>query len=192
MSVNIELKEFLKFFQKTSFRIAFLLGTILFKILTFNYSNDVFKIIADVLSVLASIFLLDDLFSRLGFFISKKIKHKKIKCTLHSLNKSQVLVLVDYFFDFSSDIIKINQTGYFKLTDGLYNELTSAGLITQALVGIPSSFPFMMLVWVYDDLNDALKNKNIEIKFKSNETEIKWYESNYIYTKNELNKEEYI
>ena len=41
----------------------------------------------------------------------------------------------------------------------------------------------MMLVWVYDDLNDALKNKNIEIKFKNNETEIKWYENNYIYTK---------
>lgn len=183
MSVNIELKEFLKFFQKTSFRIAFLLGTILLKILTFNYSNDVFKIIADVLLVLASIFLVDDLFSRLGFFISKKIKHQKIKRTLHGLNKSQVLVLVDHFFDLSSDIIKINQTGYFKLTDGLHNELTSAGLITQAHVGIPSSFPFMMLVWVYDDLNDALKNKNIEIKFKSNETEIKWYENNYIYTK---------
>ena len=92
MGVNIEFKEFLKFFQKTSFRIAFLLGAILFKILTLNYSNDVFKIIADILSVLALIFLLDDLFSRLGFSISKKTKHQKIKRTLHSLNKSQVLV----------------------------------------------------------------------------------------------------
>ena len=109
MSVNIELKEFLKFFQKTSFRIAFLLGTILFKILTFNYSNDVFKIIADVLSVLASIFLLDDLFSRLGFFISKKIKHKKIKCTLHSLNKSQVLVLVDHFSTSAAILLKLTR-----------------------------------------------------------------------------------
>ena len=141
---------------------------------------------------MSSIFLLDDLFSRIGFSISKKIERQKIKRILHSLNKSQVLVLVDHFFNFSSDIIKINQTGYFKLTDGLYNELTSAGLIIQAHVGTPNSFPFMMLVWVYDDLNDALKNKNIEIKFKSNETEIKWYENNYIYTKNELNKEEYI
>lgn len=183
MNVNIEFKEFLKFFQKTSFRIAFLLGTILFKILTLNYSNDVFKIIADVLLVLASIFLVDDLFSRLGFSISKRIKHQKIKRILHSLNKSQVLVLVDHFFDFSSDTIKISQTGYFRIADGLYNELTSTGLIIQAKVGRHDSFPFIMLAWVYDDLSNALKNKDIEIKFKNNITEIKWYGNNYIYQK---------
>ena len=192
MSVNIELKELLKFFQKTSFRIAFLFGAILFKILTINYSNDVFKIIADILLVLASIFLVDDLFSRLGFFISKKVKHQKIKRIVHSLNKSQVLVLIGHFFDVSGDDIKINQTGYFELAGGLYNELTSAGLIIQANAGTQINYPFMMLAWVYDDLNDALKNKNIEIRFKNNKTEVKWYENNYTYTKSELNKEEYI
>ena len=192
MSVNIELKEFLKFFQKTSFRIAFLLGTILFKTLMLNYSNDVFKIIADVLLVLASIFLVDDLFSRLGFFISKKIKHRKIKHTIRSLNKSQVLVLISHFFDFSNDTIRINQTGYFEFAGGLYNELTSAGLIIQATAGTQVSFPFMMLAWAYDDLSDALKNKNIEIKFKNNKTEVKWFKNSYAYAKSELNKEEYI
>lgn len=192
MSVNIELKEFLKFFQKTSFRIAFLLGTILFKTLMFNYSNDVFNIMADVLLVLASIFLADDFLSRLGFFISKTIKHQKIKHSIRSLNKSQVLVLISHFFDFSNDAIRINQTGYFEFAGGLYNELTSAGLIMQATAGTQVSFPFMMLAWAYDDLSDALKNKNIEIKFKNNKTEVKWFKNTYTYAESELNKGEYI
>lgn len=192
MSVSIELKEILKFFQKTSFRIAFLFGTILFKILTANYSNDVFRMIADVLLVLASIFLADDFFSRLGFFVSRTIKHKKIKHAIRSLNKSQVLVLIGHFFDFSNDTIRINQTGYFEFAGGLYNELTSAGLIIQAAAGTQVNFPFMMLAWAYDDLSDALKNKNIEIKFKNNKTEVKWFKHNYTYAKSELNKEEHI
>ena len=65
MNVNFNLKDFLAYLKKTSFRISFLIGISLYKFWLLDTQNTTIYNIVNIIFVLSIIFLLDDVIEKI-------------------------------------------------------------------------------------------------------------------------------
>lgn len=176
MNVNFDLKGFLAFFKKTSFRISFLIGITIYKFWLLDTSNEIVNNIVSIIFVLSLVFLLDDMIERILSFIKRKTAVKKHIKELKNISDPQVLILVSHYFDYDKSKIEINPTSNFSMTDGEYQILQSKLIIFQASsTSFSPSFPFTIQEWAYNELVRAVESKEIEFKETKTQYVIKWY-----------------
>ena len=187
MNVNFNLKDFLAFFKKTSFRISFLIGMIVYKFYLLETENSIFKNIIDIILVVAIIFVLDDILEKIFNPIKFSKELKKCIEDLKKLTEPQIFILLYHYFDFTNEKIIVNQTSNFNLHEGEYQILASKFIIFRAASTSSSfNFPFSIQDWAYKEIIRAINAKEIEVKKKKYEYIVKWYSYEYRFNKNEL------
>lgn len=176
MNVNFNLKDFLAYFKKTSFRIAFLIGISLYKFWLLDSNNAVINNIVTIIFILAVVFLLDDIIERIISFFNKKLIVKKYVKELQNISDPQVLILIAHYFENDKNKIDINSTSYFNMKEGEYQILKSKLIIFQATsMSTSFSFPFTLQEWAYNELMRAVDNKEIYFEETKKEYIIHWY-----------------
>ena len=176
MNVNFNLKDFLAYFKKTSFRIAFLIGISLYKFWLLDSNNAVINNIVTIIFILAVVFLLDDIIERIISFFNKKLIVKKHVKELQNISDPQVLILIAHYFENYKNKIDINSTSYFNMKEGEYQILKSKLIIFQATsMSTSFSFPFTLQEWAYNELMRAVDNKEIYFEETKKEYIIHWY-----------------
>jgi len=176
MNVNFNLKDFLAYFKKTSFRIAFLIGISLYKFWLLDSNNAVINNIVTIIFILAVVFLLDDIIEIIISFFNKKLIVKKYVKELKKISDPQVLILIAHYFEYNKGTIEINSTSYFSLEDGEYQVLKSKLIIFQA-TNMRSSFnfPFTLQEWAYNELTRAVDDGEIAFEETKKDYIIHWY-----------------
>lgn len=188
MNVNFNLKDFLAYFKKTSFKIAFLIGISLYKFWLLDSTNVVVNNIVTVIFILAVVFLLDDIFERIIGFFNKKLVIKKYIKELQNISDPQVLILIAHYFENNKNKIDINSTSYFNVKEGEYQILKSKLIIFQATsMSTSFSFPFTLQEWAYNELTRAVDNKEIYFEETKKEYIIHWYDRQIKCDKDYLN-----
>lgn len=196
MNVNFNLKDFIDYFRKTSFRIAFLIGISLYKFWLLDSNNAVINNIVTIIFILAVVFLLDDMIETIISFFNKKLIVKKYVKELQNISDSQVLILIAHYFENEKNKIDINSTSYFNMKEGEYQILKSKLIIFQATsMSTSFSFPFTLQEWAYNELMRAVDNKEIYFEETKKEYIIHWYgrqikcDKEYLYDYSEYNNE---
>lgn len=176
MNVNFNLKDFLAYFKKTSFRISFLIGISLYKFWLLDTQNTTIYNIVNIIFVLSIIFLLDDIIEKIINYFNKKTIIKKYVKELKNISDPQVLILISHYFENNKGKIEINPTSYFSLQEGEYQILKSKLIIFQATSMRSSfNFPFTLQEWAYNELIRAVDNNEIFLEETKKEYIIHWY-----------------
>ena len=185
MNINVSLKDVLKFFTKLSFKIAFFIGIIIYKIFLLDNSNKFENNVVNIILIISIIFLVDDLINRALKTINKKIIISKLKKGLKKLLDPQIEILVSNYLTLKNNSIIINPTAYFSLERGEYQILLSKQIIFRsATIQGSLYFPFTIQEWAYNEIDNAIKKKEIVYKKKGKEIHIKWYGKEIKFTKN--------
>lgn len=176
MNVNFNLKDFLAYFKKTSFRISFLIGISLYKFWLLDTQNTTINNIVNIIFILAIIFLLDDIIGKIISSFNKKIIVKKYIKELKNVSDPQVLILIAHYFEYNNGKIDINSTSYFSMQEGEYQILKSKLIIFQATSMRSSfNFPFTLQEWAYNELMRAVDKNEISFEETKKEYIIHWY-----------------
>jgi len=176
LNVNFDLKGFLAFFKKISFRISFLVGITIYKFWLLDTSNEIINNVVSIIFILSLVFLLDDIIEQIILRFKQKTAVKKRVKMLKNISDPQVLILVSHYFDYDKGKIEINPTSNFSMTDGEYQVLQSKYIIFRAsTMSYTTSFPFTIQEWAYNELVRAVGNKDIEFRETKTQYVIKWY-----------------
>lgn len=187
MNINFDIKNLLAFFKRTTFRIAFMLGIIIYKFWLLETENEVINNVVNIVLVISIIFVLDDILEKIFKPIKLKITLKEYINDLKNLSEPQVLILIYHYFNFEKDKIVVNPTSYFNLHEGEYQILVSKLIIFRAASTASSfNFPFSIQDWAYKEIIRAIDNKEIKINKTKNEYTVKWYKKEYKFNKKEL------
>lgn len=187
MNINFDIKNLLAFFKRTTFRIAFMIGIIIYKFWLLETKNEVINNVVNIVLVISIIFVLDDILEKIFKPIKLKITLKDYTNNIKNLSEPQVLILIYHYFDFKKDKIVVNPTSYFNLHEGEYQILVSKLIIFRAASTASSfNFPFSIQDWAYKEIIRAIDNKEIEINKIKNEYTVKWYKKEYKFNKEEL------
>lgn len=165
MNINVSLKDVLKFFTKLSFKIAFFIGIIIYKIFLLDNSNKFENNVVNIILIISIIFLVDDLINRALKTINKKVIISKLKKGLKKLSDPQIEILVSNYLILKNNSIIINPTAYFSLERGEYQILLSKQIIFRsATIQGSLYFPFTIQEWAYNEIDNAIKKKEIVYK----------------------------
>lgn len=187
MNINFDLKGFLAFFKKTSFRISFLIGITIYKFWLLDTSNEIINNVVSIVFVLSIIFLLDDVIESIFSLINQKTIVKKYIKELKNISDPQVLILILHYFDYDKGKIEINSTSNFSMTDGEYQVLQSKFIIFRSsTMSYTTSFPFTIQEWAYNELVRAVESKEIEFMETKTQYIIKWYSRELKCDKNDI------
>lgn len=187
MNINFDIKNLLAFFKRTTFRIAFLMGIIIYKFWLLETENEVINNVVNIVLVISIIFVLDDILEKIFKPIKLKITLKEYINDLKNLSEPQILILIYHYFNFEKDKIVVNPTSYFNLHEGEFQILVSKVIIFRAASTASSfNFPFSIQDWAYKEIIRAIDNKEIKINKSKNEYIVKWYRKEYKFSKEEL------
>lgn len=187
MNINFDIKNLLAFFKRTTFRIAFMVGIIIYKFWLLETENEVINNVVNIVLVISIIFVLDDILEKIFKPIKLKITLKEYINDLKNLSEPQILILIYHYFNFEKDKIVVNPTSYFNLHEGEFQILVSKLIIFRAASTASSfNFPFSIQDWAYKEIIRAIDNKEIKINKSKNEYIVKWYRKEYKFSIEEL------
>ena len=187
MNINFDIKNLLAFFKRTTFRIAFMVGIIIYKFCQLETKNEIINNVVNIILVISIIFVLDDILEKIFKPIKVRITLNDYIKELKNLSEPQVLILIYHYFNFDEDKLIVNQTSYFNLHEGEYQILVSKLILFRAASTASSfNFPFSIQDWAYKEIIKAIDNKEIEINKLKNEYIVKWYKKEYRFNKEEL------